>query len=84
MADFKGKHVWFELNTTDLKAAEAFYSGVTGWVPRDAGKRIRSPKVTSVTSGSRARASTRSRSAIAVTQTGQPGPLMRRTPSGSS
>lgn len=37
MADFKGKHVWFELNTTDLKAAEAFYAGVTGWVPRDSG-----------------------------------------------
>jgi len=37
MSDFKGKHVWFELNTTDLKAAEAFYAGVAGWVPRDAG-----------------------------------------------
>ncbi len=37
MADFKGKHVWFELTTSDLKAAEAFYAGVIGWVPRDAG-----------------------------------------------
>lgn len=37
MSDFKGKHVWFELNTTDLKAAEAFYASVAGWVPRDAG-----------------------------------------------
>lgn len=37
MTDFKGKHVWFELNTTDLKAAEAFYASVTGWVPRDSG-----------------------------------------------
>jgi predicted enzyme related to lactoylglutathione lyase len=37
MADFRGKHVWFELNTTDLKAAEAFYASVIGWVPRDAG-----------------------------------------------
>lgn len=37
MTDFKGKHVWFELYTTDLKAAEAFYGSVVGWVPRDAG-----------------------------------------------
>lgn len=37
MTDFKGKHVWFELNTPDLKAAEAFDASVTGWVPRDAG-----------------------------------------------
>lgn len=37
MTDFQGKHVWFELNTTDLKAAEAFYASVIGWVPRDAG-----------------------------------------------
>ncbi len=37
MTDFKGKHVWFELTTTDLKAAEAFYASVTGWVPRDSG-----------------------------------------------
>lgn len=37
MADFKGKHVWFELNTTDLKAAEAFYGSVMDWVPRDSG-----------------------------------------------
>jgi predicted enzyme related to lactoylglutathione lyase len=37
MTDFKGQHVWFELNTTDLKAAEAFYASVMDWVPRDAG-----------------------------------------------
>ncbi|MGE0310815.1 MAG: hypothetical protein AB7P21_04225 [Lautropia sp.] len=37
MSDFKGKHVWFELNTTDLKAAEALYASVADWVPRDAG-----------------------------------------------
>jgi uncharacterized protein len=37
MRDFKGKHVWFELNTTDLQAAEAFYADVIGWVPRDSG-----------------------------------------------
>ena len=37
MGDFHGKHVWFELNTTDLKAAEAFYASVAGWVPRDSG-----------------------------------------------
>lgn len=37
MSDFKGKHVWFELNTTDLKAAGAFYAGAADWVPRDSG-----------------------------------------------
>lgn len=37
MADFKGKHVWFELVTSDLKAAEAFYASVADWVPRDSG-----------------------------------------------
>lgn len=37
MPDFKGKHVWFELTTTDLKAAETFYASVAGWVPRDSG-----------------------------------------------
>lgn len=37
MTDFKGKHVWFELNTTDLKEAEVFYASVVDWVPRDSG-----------------------------------------------
>lgn len=37
MTDLKGKHVWFELITTDLKAAEIFYTRVAGWVPRSAG-----------------------------------------------
>lgn len=37
MSDSRGKHVWFELTTSDLKAAEAFYARVAGWVPRDAG-----------------------------------------------
>jgi uncharacterized protein len=37
MTDFNGKYVWFELNTTDLEAAAAFYAAVAGWVPRDAG-----------------------------------------------
>lgn len=34
---FKGKFVWYELMTTDLKAAEKFYSGVVGWRGKDAG-----------------------------------------------
>ncbi len=37
MTDFKGKHVWFELTTTDPKGAEAFYASVADWVPRDSG-----------------------------------------------
>jgi predicted enzyme related to lactoylglutathione lyase len=33
----KGKFVWYELMTTDVKAAEAFYRQVVGWGGRDAG-----------------------------------------------
>jgi predicted enzyme related to lactoylglutathione lyase len=33
----KGKFVWYELMTTDVKAAEAFYRHVVGWGARDAG-----------------------------------------------
>jgi predicted enzyme related to lactoylglutathione lyase len=32
-----GKFVWYELMTTDTKAAEAFYTGVIGWSARDSG-----------------------------------------------
>ena len=32
-----GKFVWYELMTTDTKAAEAFYKSVVGWSARDAG-----------------------------------------------
>jgi hypothetical protein len=32
-----GKFVWYELMTTDTKAAEAFYKDVVGWSVRDAG-----------------------------------------------
>ncbi|MCA1491988.1 VOC family protein [Sinorhizobium alkalisoli] len=32
-----GKFVWYELMTTDTKAAEAFYKKVIGWSARDAG-----------------------------------------------
>ena len=32
-----GKFVWYELMTTDTKAAEAFYSDVIGWDAQDAG-----------------------------------------------
>ncbi|OHV75476.1 VOC family protein [Ensifer sp. LCM 4579] len=32
-----GKFVWYELMTTDTKAAEAFYKKVVGWSARDAG-----------------------------------------------
>jgi predicted enzyme related to lactoylglutathione lyase len=37
MTDFHGKFVWYELMTTDAKAAESFYSDVVGWSMRDAG-----------------------------------------------
>ena len=37
MSSTHGKFVWYELNTTDAKAAEAFYSNVIGWSAQDAG-----------------------------------------------
>jgi uncharacterized protein len=37
MANFYGKFVWYELMTTDMKAAEAFYGSVVGWGAKDAG-----------------------------------------------
>jgi predicted enzyme related to lactoylglutathione lyase len=37
MADYKGKFVWYELMTSDMKAAEAFYASVVGWTAKDAG-----------------------------------------------
>jgi predicted enzyme related to lactoylglutathione lyase len=36
MTDFHGKFVWYELMTTDTKAAEAFYRRVVGWGAKDA------------------------------------------------
>lgn len=32
-----GKFVWYELMTTDMKAAEVFYTDIVGWSARDAG-----------------------------------------------
>ena len=32
-----GKFVWYDLMTTDTKAAEAFYGEVIGWKVTDAG-----------------------------------------------
>jgi len=36
MADLHGRFVWYELTTTDLDAATAFYVTVMGWGTRDA------------------------------------------------
>ena len=36
MTDSHGRFVWYELMTTDLKAAAAFYAKVVGWGMRDA------------------------------------------------
>jgi uncharacterized protein len=36
MTDSDGRFVWYELMTTDLKAATAFYAKVVGWGMRDA------------------------------------------------
>ena len=31
MVDYHGRFVWYELITTDIKAAQAFYTKVVGW-----------------------------------------------------
>jgi len=33
-----GQHVWYELMTTDLAGAEAFYASVIGWTVQDSGQ----------------------------------------------
>ena len=38
MSNPRGRFVWYELMTNDMKAAEAFYSRVVGWEAQDAGK----------------------------------------------
>jgi uncharacterized protein len=37
MATATGKFVWYDVMTTDCKAAEAFYTGVFGWTATDPG-----------------------------------------------
>jgi len=37
LVDFKGLFVWYELMTTDAKAATEFYKAVVGWGAKDAG-----------------------------------------------
>ncbi len=37
MASSTGKFVWYDLMTTDPKAATAFYCDVVGWTPKDSG-----------------------------------------------
>ena len=36
MVGSHGRFVWYELMTTDMEAAKAFYAEVVGWDPRDA------------------------------------------------
>ncbi|HET7717010.1 MAG TPA: VOC family protein [Bauldia sp.] len=37
MSDESGRFVWYELMTTDPRAAEAFYAAVVGWTAKDSG-----------------------------------------------
>ena len=37
MSKYHGKFIWYELMTSDTKAAESFYRGVIGWEAKDAG-----------------------------------------------
>ena len=48
MSSLHGHFVWYELLTTDPKAAEAFYRGVLGWRARDSGLPDRSYTLLSV------------------------------------
>jgi hypothetical protein len=36
MGNSHGRFVWYELMTTDMKAAKLFYANVVGWGARDA------------------------------------------------
>jgi predicted enzyme related to lactoylglutathione lyase len=36
VVNFQGRFVWYELMTTDIEAAKAFYANVVGWDVRDA------------------------------------------------
>ena len=36
MVDYSGRFVWYELMTTDMAAAKAFYGEVVGWGAQDA------------------------------------------------
>lgn len=36
MSNAQGRFVWYELMTTDMEAAKAFYAGVVGWGTQDA------------------------------------------------
>jgi uncharacterized protein len=49
MADAKSNFVWYELMTTDVPAAAAFYSAVVGWGAQDAG--LPGPPYTLLTAG---------------------------------
>ena len=35
MSDHHGKFVWYELMTSNIKAAAGFYTGVIGWTAKD-------------------------------------------------
>src|SRR5579863_8666094 len=37
MANTVGKFIWYDVMTTDMKAAETFYCNVIGWTAKDAG-----------------------------------------------
>jgi len=37
MASYTGKFIWYDVMTTDMKAAEKFYTSVVGWTAKDAG-----------------------------------------------
>ena len=48
MPQMQGKFVWYDLMTTDMKAAEAFYHTVVGWDAADSGLTDRSYSILSM------------------------------------
>ncbi len=48
MSKNQGKFVWYDLMTSDCKAAESFYRGVIGWDAKDSGMADRSYTILSI------------------------------------
>ncbi len=48
MSDYQGKFIWYELMTSDTKAAESFYRSVIGWDANDSGMADRSYTILSM------------------------------------
>ena len=48
MSEYQGKFVWYDVMTSDTKAAESFYRSVIGWDAKDSGMADRSYTIFSI------------------------------------